>query len=341
MLTGLVKIRVCRGYDRVISGGFTVSLSRLLCKTILLRCYAIYQRVSGNRPGLRRADAGTRRAALLGEAGVFLTGLSTIQEHYLIRRNRPEFHILMVSHDEGAPCSPMAGSSPSRREPWSFSRPPCRGLRLVGEAWHTSWILLDDVPRWQHLHRLGHRIWQGRRGSSSPPAQPDAGEGIRSPLQPQLLSLLLALLERTPQGRCAARRAAAAGAVSAGGGTSGRALGVALLADQMACSVPHLHRLCQQVFGMGPMAWLTGLRMNKARQLLLYTNWPLAELAARVGYSDGANFANRFRRLTGQTPGPFVDWVANLSQGRCKPFEIVGSSPPGSTGHTVKVQIHV
>jgi AraC-like DNA-binding protein len=25
---------------------------------------------------------------------------------------------------------------------------------------------------------------------------------------------------------------------------------VALLADQMACSVPHLHRLCQQVFGM-------------------------------------------------------------------------------------------
>jgi AraC-like DNA-binding protein len=80
---------------------------------------------------------------------------------------------------------------------------------------------------------------------------------------------------------------------------------VALLADQMACSVPHLHRLCQQVFGMGPMAWLTGLRMNKARQLLLYTNWPLAELAARVGYSDGANFANRFRRLTGQTPGAF------------------------------------
>ena len=78
-----------------------------------------------------------------------------------------------------------------------------------------------------------------------------------------------------------------------------------MLADQMACSVPHLHRLCRQVFGMGPMAWLTQLRMNKARQLLLYTNWPLAELASRVGYSDGANFANRFRRLTGQTPGAF------------------------------------
>ena len=56
---------------------------------------------------------------------------------------------------------------------------------------------------------------------------------------------------------------------------------------------------------MGPMAKVTELRMNKARQLLLYTNWPLGELAGRVGYSDGANFANRFRRLTGLTPGAF------------------------------------
>ena len=68
-----------------------------LCKTILLRCYAIYQRVSGNRPGLRRADAGTRRAALLGEAGVFLTGLSTIREHYLIRQPTG------VSYPDGEP----------------------------------------------------------------------------------------------------------------------------------------------------------------------------------------------------------------------------------------------
>ncbi len=181
------------------------------------------------------------------------------------------------------------------------------GLRLVGEAWHTSWILLDDVPRWQHLHRLGHRIWQGEEGEQLYHLLSlMQGEGIRSSLQPQLLSLLLALLERTLQGEVRGtpelRLQALFRRVEA---RLDEPWSVALLADQMACSVPHLHRLCQQVFGMGPMAWLTGLRMNKARQLLLYTNWPLAELAARVGYSDGANFANRFRRLTGQTPGAF------------------------------------
>jgi len=222
-------------------------------------------------PACEERMLGREGLPLLGEAGVFLTGLSTIREHYLIRRNRPEFHILMVSHDEG------------------------------------GGILLDDVPRWQHLHRLGHRIWQGEEGEQLYHLLSlMQGEGIRSPLQPQLLSLLLALLERTLQGEVRGtpelRLQALFRRVEA---RLDEPWSVALLADQMACSVPHLHRLCQQVFGMGPMAWLTGLRMNKARQLLLYTNWPLAELAARVGYSDGANFANRFRRLTGQTPGAF------------------------------------
>lgn len=245
---------------------------------------------------------------LLGEAGIFLTGLSNIREHYLIRRNRPEFHILMMSHDEGGALLTDDGERviPAGALVFLPAAVP-GGLKLVGEQWRTSWILLDDVPRWQHLHRLGHRIWQGEEGDQLYHLLSlMQGEGIRSPLQPQLLSLLLALLDRTLQGE--------------GRGTPELRLqalfrrvearldepwSVALLADQMACSVPHLHRLCRQAFGMGPMAWLTQLRMNKARQLLLYTNWPLGELASRVGYSDGANFANRFRRLTGQTPGAF------------------------------------
>ncbi|WP_324046812.1 helix-turn-helix transcriptional regulator [Aeromonas caviae] len=259
-------------------------------------------------PACEERMLGREGLPLLGEVGVFLTGLSTIREHYLIRRNRPEFHILMVSHDEGGALLTDGGEQPIPAGALVFLPAAVPGgLRLVGEAWHTSWILLDDVPRWQHLHRLGHRIWQGEEGEQLYHLLSlMQGEGIRSPLQPQLLSLLLALLERTLQGEVRGtpelRLQALFRRVEA---RLDEPWSVAQLADQMACSVPHLHRLCQQVFGMGPMAWLTGLRMNKARQLLLYTNWPLAELAARVGYSDGANFANRFRRLTGQTPGAF------------------------------------
>ena len=259
-------------------------------------------------PACEERMLGREGLPLLGEAGVFLTGRSPIREPYLFRRNRPEFHILMVSHDEGGALLTDGGEQPIPAGALVFLPAAVPGgLRLVGEAWHTSWILLDDVPRWQHLHRLGHRIWQGEEGEQLYHLLSlMQGEGIRSPPQPQLLSLLLALLERTLQGEVRGtpelRLQALFRRVEA---RLDEPWSVALLADQMACPVPHLHRLCQQVFGMGPMAWLTGLRMNKARQLLLYTNWPLAELAARVGYSDGANFANRFRRLTGQTPGAF------------------------------------
>jgi hypothetical protein len=203
-------------------------------------------------PACEERMLGREGLPLLGEAGIFLTGLSTIREHYLIRRNRPEFHILMVSHDEGAPCSPMAGSSPSGRSAHLLPA-AVPGSQAGGAQWHTSWILLDDVPRWQHLHRLGHRIWQGRRGAALSSAQPDAGGGNTF----------------TAAAPAAEPAAGAPGADPAGEvrGTPELRLqalfrrvearldepwSVALLADQMACSVPHLHRLCQQVFGMGP-----------------------------------------------------------------------------------------
>ena len=259
-------------------------------------------------PGCDERMLGREGLPLLGEAGIFLTGLSHIRDHYLIRRNHPEFHILMVSHGEGGMLLTEAGEQPIPAGALVFLPAAVPGgLRLAGEQWQTSWILLDDVPRWRHLHRLGHRIWLGEEGDQLYHLLSlMQGEGVRSPLQPQLLSLLLALLDRALQGEVRGtpelRLQALFRRVEA---RLDEPWSVALLASEMACSVPHLHRLCQQAFGMGPMAWLTQLRMNKARQLLLYTNWPLSELASRVGYSDGANFANRFRRLTGQTPGAF------------------------------------
>ncbi|MCS3458233.1 AraC-like DNA-binding protein [Aeromonas sp. BIGb0445] len=245
---------------------------------------------------------------LLGEAGVFLTGLSVLRDHYLIQRNRPAFHILLLSHSEGGMLLTGQGETPIPAGALVFLPAALPGgLRLAGESWHTSWILLDDVPRWQHLHRLGHRCWVSREEESLHHLlQLMHTEGSRSALQPQLLSLLLTLLARvlrgeargTPLDRLQGLQRLVEGRLD-------EPWTVPRLASLMACSAPHLHRLCQQAFGMGPMTWLTGLRMEKARQLLLYTDWPLGELAGRVGYSDGANFANRFRRATGQTPGEF------------------------------------
>ncbi len=85
-------------------------------------------------PACEERMLGREGLPLLGEAGIFLTGLSTIREHYLIRRNRPEFHILMASHSEGGRCLPTGASSLSRTVRSSFCPPPCP----VASSWWGS-----------------------------------------------------------------------------------------------------------------------------------------------------------------------------------------------------------
>lgn len=259
---------------------------------------------------------------LLGEAGLFLTGLSVLRDHYLIRRNRPDFHILLMSHDEGGALLLPEGAQPIPAGSLVFL--PARvpgGLALTGASWQTSWVLLDDVPRWHHLHRLGHLVRHSDQVETLHHLLALLhGERPDSPLLPDLLTLLLSVIERSlkEEGQEAPERRLQH-LFRVVEGRLAEPWSVRTLAALHPCSVPHLHRLCQQWLGCGPMAHLTRLRMEKAKQWLLYTDWSLSELAARVGYSDGANFANRFRRHTGVTPGEF------RRSGRlpvCKPFEI-------------------
>ena len=109
-------------------------------------------------PACEEQMLGREGLPLLGEAGIFLTGLSRVRDHYLIRRNRPEFHILMVSHDEGGALLTDEGEQAIPAGSLIFLPAAVPGgLKLIGESWQISWILLDDVPRWQHLHRSEER----------------------------------------------------------------------------------------------------------------------------------------------------------------------------------------
>lgn len=46
-------------------------------------------------------------------------------------------------------------------------------------------------------------------------------------------------------------------------------------------------------------------RQSQARQLLLTSNEPVEQLAARLGYSEASTFVHAFKRWTGKTPGQF------------------------------------
>lgn len=65
-----------------------------------------------------------------------------------------------------------------------------------------------------------------------------------------------------------------------------------------------LLRLFRDVYGLPPHAYLTQLRIRRARELLA-AGRPPAEVATAVGFFDQAHLSRHFRRLVGVTPGAY------------------------------------
>ena len=70
----------------------------------------------------------------------------------------------------------------------------------------------------------------------------------------------------------------------------------------------HLIRCFQREVGMPPHAWLTQLRANRARGLLLAGEAPTS-VAYRCGFSDQSHLTRTFRSMFGMTPGAYVRGV--------------------------------
>ncbi|MES9995916.1 helix-turn-helix domain-containing protein [Desulfovibrio aminophilus] len=73
------------------------------------------------------------------------------------------------------------------------------------------------------------------------------------------------------------------------------------LARAAGLSAYHLLRVFKKAVGVTPHAWLTQLRVERARHLLLRGVSP-AEAALSTGFYDQSHFTNTFRRFMGVTP---------------------------------------
>ncbi|MBB5933558.1 AraC-like DNA-binding protein [Streptomyces zagrosensis] len=66
--------------------------------------------------------------------------------------------------------------------------------------------------------------------------------------------------------------------------------------------------------GSSPKDYLLGIRLGRAKELLVGTDLPVAAVARRVGYADPAYFSRLFTRRVGIAPGRFRE-----QQGRAAP----------------------
>jgi AraC family transcriptional regulator len=64
----------------------------------------------------------------------------------------------------------------------------------------------------------------------------------------------------------------------------------------------HFARLFKQLVGVTPHFYLAGIRLERARKLLLETSLSVSEIAQTVGYQSQSHFTRVFKSVTGLTP---------------------------------------
>jgi AraC family L-rhamnose operon transcriptional activator RhaR len=71
------------------------------------------------------------------------------------------------------------------------------------------------------------------------------------------------------------------------------------LAVKMHLTPNYLARVFKEATGLAPIVWLHRLRSQRAAQLLIQTDFPVAQIGAQVGWNDPNLFARRFRSAYG------------------------------------------
>jgi len=77
---------------------------------------------------------------------------------------------------------------------------------------------------------------------------------------------------------------------------------IKVLAQMVSLSTSQFSRAFKQSFGKSPHAYLMGLRVARAKQLMLTTHEPLSQIALACGLTDQAHLSKIFRRLVGVSP---------------------------------------
>ena len=82
-------------------------------------------------------------------------------------------------------------------------------------------------------------------------------------------------------------------------------MGLESVADEFGVSSNYLSRFFKQETGCSFIQYVTMIRMDRARELLVTSNKQIKEIVAEIGYIDVANFVRKFKGYEGVTPGQY------------------------------------
>lgn len=77
------------------------------------------------------------------------------------------------------------------------------------------------------------------------------------------------------------------------------------VAAEVGISPNHFSSLFHKTVGVSFREYLSQIRVEESKRLLLYTEYSLADIAAAMGFPDQSNFSKVFKRITGISPGKY------------------------------------
>ncbi len=82
-------------------------------------------------------------------------------------------------------------------------------------------------------------------------------------------------------------------------------ISLSVLANEFHLNPQYISQLFKNEIGVGFLAYLTNIRIEKAKKLLLSTSLSVTEIAERTGYGDYRVFTKVFKKTEGITPSQF------------------------------------
>jgi len=75
----------------------------------------------------------------------------------------------------------------------------------------------------------------------------------------------------------------------------------------------HFSRVFTKIFGESPNTFVTRLRIEKAKNLLVTENFSIGRICEMVGYSSVSSFSSRFSKKVGLSPMQYRRKLSSLS----------------------------
>ena len=80
---------------------------------------------------------------------------------------------------------------------------------------------------------------------------------------------------------------------------------LSILAEEFHLNTQYISQIFKNEIGVNFLAYLTNIRIEKAKKLLLSSDLPIAEVAERSGYGDYRVFTKVFKKSEGITPSQY------------------------------------